>query len=239
MQMKDGFTFDRTAAEGYGGSFSRRGATVQHGGQRWPLGLLRERRLFRRRRLARLLELGRAAVLRVGELARERGRLDVSAAFAESELRGNGTAPAELLDDRPRPGLHPSRHHGKRAQPADRGGLVRRVRGISRGRERVLSAPSTRIPSMATAPSSRSASSASDEFLVEEDFVDLNGDGECSADVDDDIALVLDPEGEPIDSRARWHGARRHQQPRAPRAAELWCIPAAGLRFGSRCRPPQ
>ena len=37
LQMKDGFTFDRTAVEGYGGSFSRGGATVQHGGNsgRW------------------------------------------------------------------------------------------------------------------------------------------------------------------------------------------------------------
>ena len=32
LKMKDGFTFDRTAAEIYGGSFSRRGATLQHGG---------------------------------------------------------------------------------------------------------------------------------------------------------------------------------------------------------------
>ena len=39
-----------------------------------------------------------------------------------------------------------------------------------------------------------------DEFLVEEDFVDLNSDGECSADVDDDITLVLDPEGDPIEA---------------------------------------
>ena len=46
MQMKDGFTFDRTAAQGYGGSFSRRGATLRAWRERWPLGLLRERRLF-------------------------------------------------------------------------------------------------------------------------------------------------------------------------------------------------
>ena len=39
-----------------------------------------------------------------------------------------------------------------------------------------------------------------DEFLVEEDFVDLNGDGECSARSDDNITLVLDPEGDPIDA---------------------------------------
>ena len=36
------------------------------------------------------------------------------------------------------------------------------------------------------------------EFLVEEGFEDVNGDGECSAADDDDIARVLDRNGEPI-----------------------------------------
>jgi outer membrane receptor protein involved in Fe transport len=39
-----------------------------------------------------------------------------------------------------------------------------------------------------------------DAFLVEEDFEDLNGDGECSAGMDDGIALVLDPQGSRIDA---------------------------------------
>ena len=70
LQMKDGFTFDRTAAEVYGGSFSRRGATVQHGGNSGRWGYYGKHRLLRRGWLARLLGLGRVAVLRFGEHAR-------------------------------------------------------------------------------------------------------------------------------------------------------------------------
>ena len=64
--------------------------------------------------------------------------------------------------------------------------------------------------------------------------MDLNGDDECSADVDDDITLVLDPEGNPIEAEldgteldAINNLGRREQE-------SLGCIPAAGLRFGSR-----
>ena len=46
LQMKDGFTFDRTAAEVYGGSFSRRGATLQHGGNNGRWGYYGEHRLL-------------------------------------------------------------------------------------------------------------------------------------------------------------------------------------------------
>ena len=70
MQMKDGFTFDRTAAEGYGGSFSRRGATIQHGGNSGQWGYYGNIDYFEERWLARLLGFGRVAVLRIGEHAR-------------------------------------------------------------------------------------------------------------------------------------------------------------------------
>ena len=41
------------------------------------------------------------------------------------------------------------------------------------------------------------------EFLVEEEFEDVNGDGECSAQDDDDIEQVLDLDGEP-DRQPNW-----------------------------------
>ena len=53
MQMKDGFTSDRTAAERYGGSFSRRGATIQHGGNSGHWGYYGNIDYFEERRLAR------------------------------------------------------------------------------------------------------------------------------------------------------------------------------------------
>ncbi len=51
---------------------------------------------------------------------------------------------------------------------------------------------------MAMARCSGNASSTDDEFLVEEEFEDVNGDGECSAEADDDIRPVLDLDGEPV-----------------------------------------
>ena len=97
MQMKDGFTFDRTAAEGYGGSFSRRGATVQHGGNSGRWGYYANLDYFEEDGWRDYSHSDALRFFGSVSMQGERSRLDVSAAFAESELRGNGAAPAELL----------------------------------------------------------------------------------------------------------------------------------------------
>ena len=138
LQMKDGFSFDRTAAELYGGSFSRRGATVQHGGNDGHWGYYADLDYFEEAGWRDYSDSDALRFFGSVSMRGERGRLDVSAAFADSKLRGNGAAPAELLKIDRSAGLHPSRHHGKRARPVDRRGLDRRVQGISRGRQRVF-----------------------------------------------------------------------------------------------------
>ena len=72
LQMKNGFNYEGTQAEVYGGSFGRRGAIDAGRRQRRTLGLLRQRRLLRGRRLARGLEVGGAAPVRRREPARVR-----------------------------------------------------------------------------------------------------------------------------------------------------------------------
>ena len=108
MQMKDGFTFDRTAAEVYGGSFSRRGATVQHGGNGGRWGYYANVDYFEEDGWRDYSNSDALRFFGSVSLQGEHARLDVSAAFAESELRGNGTSPAELLEiDRAQVFTHP------------------------------------------------------------------------------------------------------------------------------------
>ena len=102
LQMKDGFSFDRTAAEVYGGSFSRRGATVQHGGNSGPWGYYGNIDYFEEDGWRDDSDSDALRFFGSLSMRGERSRLEVSAAFAESELRGNGASPAELLADRPR-----------------------------------------------------------------------------------------------------------------------------------------
>ena len=60
LQMKNGFNYQGTRAEVYGGSFARRGGIIAGRRQQRTLGLLRQHRLFRGGWLARLLEVRRA-----------------------------------------------------------------------------------------------------------------------------------------------------------------------------------
>ena len=129
----------------------------------------------------------------------ERGRLDVSAAFAESELRGNGTSPAELLViDRSQVFTHPDITENELSQLIVEGSF-----DVSEGFRVAGNAYFRAIDTDSFNGDGtifEECEFDDDEFLVEEDFVDLNGDGECAADVDDNITLVLDPEGDPIEA---------------------------------------
>ncbi len=138
LQMKDGFTFDRTAAEAYGGSFSRRGATVQHGGNSGRWGYYANLDYFEEDGWRDYSDSDALRFFGSASMQGERGRLDVSAAIADSELRGNGPAPAELLLlDRSQVFTHPDITENA-LTPVDRGGLARPVQGIAPGRECVF-----------------------------------------------------------------------------------------------------
>jgi len=197
MQMKDGFTFDRTAAEGYGGSFSRRGATVQHGGSDGRWGYYANLDYFEEDGWRDFSASDALRFFGSATMKGERSRLDVSAAFADSELRGNGTAPVELLAiDRSQVFTHPDITENALSQLIVEGSL-----DVSEG-FRVAGNAYFRAIDTDTFNGDgtifEECEFDDDEFLVEEDFEDLNGDGECGADFDEGIALVLDPEGNPI-----------------------------------------
>ena len=97
MQMKNGFRYQGTQAELYDGSFGRLGAALQAGGNdgRWGYygnaDYLHEDgwRVDSKSQALRLF----------GAVSRHESdwTADLSAAYANTELRGNGTAPVELL----------------------------------------------------------------------------------------------------------------------------------------------
>jgi len=199
LQMKDGFTFDRTVAEAYGGSFSRRGATVQHGGNNERWGYYANLDYFEEDGWRDFSESDALRFFGSASMQGERSRLDVSAAFADSKLRGNGAAPAELLLlDRSQVFTHPD-ITGNTLTQLIMEGSVDASAGLRVSGNAYFRAIDTDSFN-GDGTFFEECEFEDDEFLVEEGFEDLNGDGECSAGVDDDIALVLDPEGEPIDA---------------------------------------
>jgi iron complex outermembrane receptor protein len=197
MQMKDGFTFDGTTAEAYGGSFSRHGATVQQGGNAGRWGYYGNVDYFEEDGWRDYSKSDALRFFGSVSMQGERSRLDVSAAFADSELRGNGAAPAELLRmDRSQVFTHPDITENSLTQLIAEGSidLSERFRVAGNAYFRAIDTDTF------NGDGTLFGQCAFDEdvFLVEEDFEDVNGDGECSADMDDDISLVLDPEGSPI-----------------------------------------
>ena len=199
MQMKDGFTFDRTAAEGYGGSFSRRGAMVQHGGNGGRWGYYANVDYFEEDGWRDHSDSDALRFFGSVSFKGESGRLDVSTAFAESELRGNGASPAELLEiDRSQVFTHPDITENELRQLIVEGSydVSEGVRVAGNAFFRAIDTDSFNGDGTIF----EECAFEGDEFLVEQDFVDLNGDEECTSDVDDDITLVLDPDGEPIDA---------------------------------------
>lgn len=196
LQMKDGFSFDRTAAEVYAGSFSRRGAIVQHGANSGRWGYYANVDYFEE---AGWRDHSDSDALRFfGSLSMqgERSRLDVSAAIADSELRGNGAAPAELLAvDRSQVFTHPDVSENALTQLIVEGSLdlSKEIRIAGNMYFRAIDTDAFNGDGTIF----EACEFQEDEFLVEDGFVDLNADGECAV-VDDDVVLVRDPQGEPI-----------------------------------------
>jgi len=199
LQMKDGFTFDHTAAEAYGGSFSRRGATVQHGGNGGRWGYYANIDYFEEQGWRDFSDSDALRFFGSVSMQGERSRFDMSAAVADSELRGNGASPAELLMiDRSQVFTHPDITENTLSQWIMEGSidLSGGIRVAGNAYFRAIDTDTFNGDGTIF----EECEFEDDEFLVEEGFEDLDGDGECSADADDGIALVLDPAGEPIDA---------------------------------------
>jgi len=199
VQMKNGFTYEGTAAEVYGGSFDRRGASVQSGGNNGRWGYYANVDYFEEEGWR---DFSDSDALRFyGALSRrtDRSAFDLSIAHVDSELRGNGASPAELLAiDRAQVFTHPDLTENSLTQVILEGSfnVSDRVRLAGNAYFRDIDTDSFNGDGTIF----EECEFDDDEFLVEEDFDDLNGDDECSADDDAGIRLVLDPAGNPIEA---------------------------------------
>jgi iron complex outermembrane recepter protein len=97
LRMKNGFSQQGTQLDAYGGAFGRFGASLQAGGNDGRWGYYGDVDYFQEDGWR---DHSHSDALRVyGALSRHESEwtVDVSAAYANTELRGNGPAPVELL----------------------------------------------------------------------------------------------------------------------------------------------
>ena len=195
MQMKNGFSYQGTQAELYDGSFGRLAASAQAGGNDGRWGFYGNADYFeedgwRDHSKSQALRLFGAVSLHESEWA-----VDLSAAYANTELRGNGASPIELLAiDRSAVFTHPDLTENEHSQ------LV--LEGSRQISDALRISGNTFYRRLETDTFNGDGTVFGEcefednEFLVEEQFEDVNGDGECSAEADDDIRPVLDLDGE-------------------------------------------
>jgi iron complex outermembrane receptor protein len=199
VQMKDGFTYQGTGLEAAGGSFGRRTATLQHGGNSGNWGWYGNADYFEEDGWR---DFSASRALRgYGALSWQSGddRFDFSASHGDSRLRGNGASPEELLEeDRSAVFTHPDLTDNRMTQLITSGtkGLV--------GGWRISGNAFWRTVRTSTFNGDgtifEECDVGADELLVEEDFTDVDGDDACDSAVDTDIELVLDPAGDPIEA---------------------------------------
>jgi iron complex outermembrane receptor protein len=199
MKMKTGFDYERTAGEAYGGSFERRGGTLQSGGNNGRWGYYANVDYFEEDGWR---DFSRSEALRfygsVSMRTLDSG-IDVSYTFADTSLRGNGAAPVELLAiDRRQVFTHPDITENKLSQ------II--AEGTHRLSERVELGANVFYRNLDTDTFNGDGTIFEEcviggrEFLVEESFADLNADGECDADAGDAITPVVDLTGSFIEA---------------------------------------
>jgi iron complex outermembrane recepter protein len=197
LRMKNGFSYQGTQAELYDGSFGRLAGSAQAGGNNGRWGFYGdadylEEDGWRDYSKSEALRLYGAVSLHESDWT-----ADLSAAYANTELRGNGAAPVELLAiDRSAVFTHPDVTENEHTQ------LILEVeRSISATFEIGGNVFYRRLDT-ATFNGDGTAFEECEfgghEFLVEEAFDDSNGDGACSAEDADHIRPVLDRDGEPV-----------------------------------------
>ena len=199
LAMKTGFDFPRTAAEVYGGSYDRRSASLQHGGNNGLWGYYGNVDYFQENGWR---DHSKSDALRFyGALTRRdaESNLNLSIAYADTELRGNGASPAELLEiDREQVFTHPDLTENSLAQL-----ILSGTRKLSSGMQLAGNAFYRDIDTdtfNGDGTIFEECDFDGEQLLVEEEFSDLNDDGECSSADDADIEPVLDLAGEPIEA---------------------------------------
>ncbi|HEY8539645.1 MAG TPA: TonB-dependent receptor [Steroidobacteraceae bacterium] len=199
VDMKTGFDFQGAGAEVYAGSYERRSAALQYGGNTNGWGYYGNVDYFEEDGWR---DYSKSDALRFyGALTRRTANtnLDLSLAYAETELRGNGASPAELLAiDREQVFTHPDLTENTQTQVILSGSrrMSSNVRLAGNAFYRRIDTDSFNGDGTIF----EECEFDDEELLVEEDFTDVDGDGECSFSVDTDIVPVLDLNGEPIEA---------------------------------------
>ncbi|HLS82727.1 MAG TPA: TonB-dependent receptor [Steroidobacter sp.] len=198
LKMKNGFSYGGRQVEAQGGSFDRRAAAIQSGGNDGRWGYYANVDYFEEdgwRDYSQSRALRAFAAVGVRD---EDWSADLSAAYADTELRGNGASPVELLAiDRAQVFTHPDLTENTQMQVILEGAfeLSERARLSANAYYRDLDTDTFNGDGTIF----EECDFGDEEFLVEEDFTDLDGDGECS-DADGDISLVFDSQGVPIEA---------------------------------------
>ena len=199
LRMKNGFTFEGTRAEVHAGSFARRAGNIQSGGNNGRWGYYANVDYFEEDGWR---DYSNSEAIRSFAALSGRGEdwtLDLSGAYGDTELRGNGASPIELLGiDRKQVFTHPDITQNTQKQL-----ILEGSRKLSAGLQ-LAGNVFYRDLDTATFNGDGSIFDECDfdgeEFLVEDEFDDENGDGECSSADDDDIELVRDLDGRPIEA---------------------------------------
>ena len=198
LQMKNGFDYDTIGAEVYGGSFTRGSASVQVGGNDGRWGYYGNVDYFEEDGWRDFSQSDALRFFGVLSLRGTDSSVDLSVSLAETELRGNGSSPAELLViDRSQVFTHPDIAENSLVQV-----ILEGTRELSNN-ARIAGNAFYRDIGTDTFNGDGTIFEECDvdgeELLVEEEFTDVNGDGECSS-ADTDIELVLDLDGAPIEA---------------------------------------
>lgn len=197
LQMKNGFTYEGMQAEAYGGSFGRLGSSIQAGGNDGRWGYYGNVDYFAEDGWRDFSQSEALRIFGAVGLHESAWTLDLSAAYASTELRGNGAAPVELLAlDRSAVFTHPDITENEHAQLILEGS--RTFSGALRVSGNVFYRRIDTDTFNGDGTVFEECELGGGEFLVEEEFEDVNGDGECSAQDDAQIEPVLDLDGAPI-----------------------------------------
>jgi iron complex outermembrane recepter protein len=189
MQMKNGFNYQGTQAELYDGSFDRLAASAQAGGNNGRWGFYGDVDYLQEDGWRDYSESEALRLYGAVSLHESDWTADLSAAYANTELRGNGAAPVELLAlDRSAVFTHPDLTENEHTQLVLEG-------------SRTLS-DALRISGNAFYRRLNTDTFNGDGTVFEEcEFDDgefLVEDGQCSAEGDDDVQPILDLNGDPI-----------------------------------------
>jgi iron complex outermembrane recepter protein len=197
VQLKNGFRFDGTQADLSAGSFGRRSASLQHGGTSGDWGYYGNIDYFEEDGWR---DFSASDALRFHSVLSHRtdySEWNLNLMHADSNLRGNGAAPAELLElDRTQVFTHPDITENRLNQIALDGSRTLSDRLTLSGNLFYRDLHADTFNGDATL--FEECTFGADEFLVEEDFDDVNADDACSSADDADIELVLDQNNNPI-----------------------------------------